>query len=95
MAQSKFGKVNWRDGLHGFVVAFLTAFLTGLLESLQTGHLPSVASAKVHLSMGLVAGLSYIIKQLLQNESGVLLKKTTEVGENPQKPPKTDPPTEP
>lgn len=95
MAQSKFGKINFRDAIHGFVVAFLTAALTGVLEALQTGHLPTLASLKVHITMGLVAGLSYVIKQFLQNESGVLLKKTSESGENPQKPPKTDPPTNP
>lgn len=78
MAQSKFGKVNLRDALHGFVVAFLTASLTGVLESLQTGHLPSLASAKVHATMGLIAGLSYVIKQFLQNDAGVLLKKSDE-----------------
>lgn len=80
MAQSKFGKLNLRDALHGFVIAFLTASLTGVMESLSNGHLPSLANAKVHLIAGLTAGLAYILKQLLQNDEGVLFKKSDEVG---------------
>lgn len=87
MAQSKFGKVNFRDILHGFLVAFLTASLTGVYESLTLGGIPSLASIKLHILAGITAGVGYLIKQFLQNDNGVLLKKSNS-GENPVKPPK-------
>lgn len=73
--KSSFGKFNWRDLVHGFVVAFITASCTGLLETLQMNHLPTLASMKVHAIIGLTSGLSYVIKVLLENSKGQLLKK--------------------
>lgn len=80
MQQSKFGKINLRDAIHGFVVAFLTASLTGIMESLSTGHLPSLVNAKIHAISGLTAGLAYILKQFLQNDQGKLLVKSSDEG---------------
>jgi hypothetical protein len=80
MKQSSYGKINVSDLLKGFLIAFLTASLTGLIETLELGSLPSLASMKVHAIAGLVAGLSYLIKNFLTNTNGDLLKKesTTE-----------------
>lgn len=78
MAQSKFGKLNLRDALHGFVVAFLTASLTGLYQTLNIGHLPNWEAVKMHALMGLTAGIGYLIKQFLQNDEGKLLKKSND-----------------
>ena len=75
MAKSKFMRINWRDLLHGFVTAFLAASITGLLETLNTGHLPTVASLKAHAAIGLTAGLRYVLKVILENSKGQLLKK--------------------
>ena len=80
MAQSKFGKINLRDAIHGFVVAFLSASLTGIIEALNTGHLPAWASVKVHLIVGLTSGLSYLLKQFLQNDKGQLMVKSSDEG---------------
>lgn len=73
--KSSFGKFNWRDLLHGFVVAFIAASCTGLLETINSGHLPTVESLIVHAKIGLTAGIGYILKVLLENSSGQLLKK--------------------
>jgi hypothetical protein len=73
--KSSFGKFNWRDLLHGFVVAFLTASCTGLLETINSGHLPTIVSIKVHAQIGLTAGIGYVLKVVLENSNGQLLKK--------------------
>lgn len=92
MAQSKFGKVNARDVLHGFILAFVSATLTGLYESLVTGSIPSLASIKLHVLAGVTAGIGYLLKQFFQNDAGVLLKKSNE---NPVKPPREGEPGNP
>ena len=74
MKQSKIGSLNWNDALKGFLVAFLTASLTGLIETLELGALPSLSAVKVHAIAGLVAGLSYLLKQFITNKNGDLLK---------------------
>lgn len=75
MKQSKIGSLNWNDAFKGFLVAFLTASFTGLIETLELGTLPSLAAVKVHAIAGLIAGLSYIIKQIATNANGELMKK--------------------
>ena len=75
MNSSNFGKINWRDVLHGFIVAFTTASLTGLVQSLEAGTLPNIQAVKTHVIIGLTAGISYLLKQILQNNNGQLLKK--------------------
>jgi len=84
MTQSKIASLNWNDALKGFVVAFLTASLTGLIQTLESGSLPNLAAVKVHVVAGLIAGLSYIIKQFLTNTNGDLLKKEVTQDAAPQ-----------
>lgn len=73
--KSPFGKFNVRDLVHGFLVAFIAASCTGLLETLNLGHLPTLSSMKVHAVVGLTSGLSYVVKVLLENSKGQFLKK--------------------
>lgn len=75
MAQSNFGKISWRDLLHGFIVSFLSASLTRIIELLDKGALPGTASIKTYAIIGFTAGLSYVLKNFLQNSNGELLKK--------------------
>jgi hypothetical protein len=75
MKQSKIGSLNWNDALKGFLVAFFMATLTGLIDTLELGTLPNLKAIKVHAIAGLVAGLSYLLKQLITNKNGDLLKK--------------------
>lgn len=73
--KSAFGKFNVRDIIHGFLVAFLTASCTGLLEMINSGHLPTVEALIVHAKIGLTAGIGYVLKVLLENSKGQFLKK--------------------
>jgi len=75
MNNSKFLRINMRDLAHGFLMAFLTASLTGIIEVLNTGQLPTVSSIKAHAIIGLTAGLSYVLKAVLENSGGKFLKK--------------------
>ena len=79
MAKSKLGQFNWRDLLHAFIITFLSSSLTGLIQVLDSGMLPTLASMKVHAVVGLTAGLSYVLKVLLENSNGQFMK-----GEKPQ-----------
>lgn len=73
--KSSYNKLNWRDILHAFIMAFVTSSLTGIIELMQSGHLPTFASVKVHAVIGLTAGLSYVLKVLKENSNGQLFKK--------------------
>ncbi|MCA6489099.1 MAG: hypothetical protein IM569_13795 [Chitinophagaceae bacterium] len=75
MNQSKFGTLNLRDALNGFLIAFLTAALSGLIVILDGGQLPTVDQLKAHALIGLTAGLSYVLKNLFQNSNGEVFKK--------------------
>jgi hypothetical protein len=78
MNQSNFGQLNMRDAIHGFIVAFLTAALSGLVTVLDAGHLPTAGELKAHALIGLTAGVSYILKNVFSNSNGQLLKKDGE-----------------
>ena len=73
--KSAFGKINGRDLVHAFIMTFLASSLTGVIEMLDSGHLPTLASMKVHAIVGLTAGLSYVLKVLTENSKGQFLKK--------------------
>lgn len=72
--KSKFLSLDLKDALNGFVVAFLTAALTGLISVLDSGVLPTGAELKKAAIVGLTAGLSYLIKNVLTNSKGELVK---------------------
>lgn len=73
--KSKFLNLDIKDAINGFVVAFLSAALTGIIATLDSGALPSVAELKSAGVIGLTAGLSYLLKNVLTNSNGELLKK--------------------
>lgn len=72
----KIGQLTGRDLLKGFVVAMFTAILTGLYTSLSAipPHLPNLIELKALGVSGLIAGIGYIIKQLITNSKDQLLK---------------------
>lgn len=74
MKQSIFGKINWRDILKGFITAFITAALTMVMQLLDSGHLPDISHLKAAGAIGLIAGLSYVVKNLLTNSDDQFLK---------------------
>ena len=70
MNNSPFGKLNVRDLINGIVVAFLTAALTGLIQILDAGGLPTIEQLIVAGKSGLVASLAYLLKNLVSNSQG-------------------------
>jgi hypothetical protein len=72
---SNFLNLNSQDLLKGFIVAFLSAALTGIVTTLDLGVLPTLTELKSAGIVGLTAGLSYLLKNLLTNSQGVVLKK--------------------
>lgn len=74
MNNSPFGKLNLRDLVNGVVVAFLTASLTGLIQALDSGVLPNLAELKTSALAGLVASLAYLLKNLMTNSQGQMVK---------------------
>ena len=72
---SNFLNLNFDDLVKGFVVAFLSAALTGIVTTLDPGVLPTLAELKSAGIVGLTAGLSYLLKNLLTNSQGEILKK--------------------
>lgn len=73
MKQSSFFSLGSRDLINGLVVAFLSSFLTGLIATLESGQFPSVEKLKSSLLVGLAAGISYLLKNLLTNSQGQLM----------------------
>jgi hypothetical protein len=74
MQNSPFGKLNLRDLINGLVVAFLTASLTGLIQTLDSGVLPTLAELKTSALSGTVASLAYLLKNLVTNSQGEIAK---------------------
>jgi hypothetical protein len=72
---SNFLNLDLQDLTKGFVVAFLSAALTGLVAILETSQLPQVSDIKAAAIVGLTAGLSYLLKNVLTNSQGQMLKK--------------------
>jgi glucan phosphoethanolaminetransferase (alkaline phosphatase superfamily) len=72
---SGFFKLNLRDAVNGFLIAFLTAFISGVVSALNSGLFPSIAELKAFALIGITAGVSYITKNFLSNSKGELLKK--------------------
>ena len=75
MQLSKFGSINMRDAVNGFLITFLTASLNGIVQTLDAGQFPTLEQVKADALVGVTAGLSYLIKNFLQNQNGELLKK--------------------
>lgn len=73
--KSKFLSLDLKDALNGFLVAFLSAALTGIITTLDSGVLPTLSELKSAGIVGLTAGLSYLLKNLLTNSQGEILKK--------------------
>ena len=72
---SNFLNLNFDDLVKGFIVAFLSTALTGVVSTLDSGVLPTLAELKTAAIVGLTAGISYLLKNLLTNSQGEILKK--------------------
>lgn len=73
--QSEYLKLHWRDVLKSFVMAFLSALIAGASLLLQKQDLPTLFDIKILVTSSLSAAFAYIIKNLITNSKGQLLKK--------------------
>jgi hypothetical protein len=69
---SKFLTLNLRDLVHGTLIAFLTVFLGAVLKVTETNQFPLIADLKVYALTGVTAAVSYLIKNIFQNQMGQL-----------------------
>jgi len=66
---SKRYKLNWFDAAKGVVMAFLTAFITGVYGVFNNGHIPfNWIDWKPIVLTATTATLAYIIKQWLSGK---------------------------
>jgi hypothetical protein len=73
---SKLLSLNQWDLIKGAFLAAIVAILTALLQALQTSKIPNTwAEWSVILSGGLIAFISYILKNIFSNSEGKPLTK--------------------
>jgi hypothetical protein len=71
---SSFLNLNWVDLGKAALVAAIGAIGMTLLPILESGGLPTLENLKVAGITALAAGLSYLVKNLLTNSTGQVLK---------------------
>ncbi len=67
--KSEFLRLSKNDIVHGLIVAIISAALTALIQSVQTGNF----NWQAILSVAAVAGLSFLSKQFLSDSNGKFL----------------------
>lgn len=71
MQKAGFLKLNWRDAIHGVLVAFFGSLMYSVYDLLNSGKLPTTwGDFKPILVSALVFTLGYIIKNFLSNSAG-------------------------
>lgn len=73
--KSKIFTLDARDLINGLIIAFLTAFLTGIIEILGNGAVFTWITIKPVLIAGISAALAYLIKSFSTNSHNQLLTK--------------------
>jgi hypothetical protein len=73
--KSKILTLDSRDILHGLLMAFLTALLTGIIEMLEKGAVFDWITIKPVLIAGISAALSYLLKSLASNSRNQLFTR--------------------
>jgi hypothetical protein len=71
--KSGFAKLNIEDFFKGLIVAVLSALVTFLYNTMDSGEV--VLNWKMITTTSLSAALAYIIKNYLTNDEGKFLKK--------------------
>lgn len=71
--KSDFLSLGWKDVLKGLVMAFLSAFITGVYQLLQVGALFNWVTLKPVVFVAIAAMLSYLIKNFFTNSQNQLL----------------------
>lgn len=70
---STFLNLNAKDFIKGLVIAVITAVITILYDTVQTGSL--TFDWKLISSTAITSALAYIMKNLFTNSNGTILKK--------------------
>jgi len=71
MQKAKFLSLNWKDAIHGVLVAFFGSLMYSVYDLLSSGKLPTTwADFKPILVSALVFTVGYIIKNLFSNSAG-------------------------
>jgi len=73
--KSKIFTIDTSDLLHGLIIAFLTALLTGVIDMLGKGAVFDWLTLKPVLIAGISAALSYLLKCLATNSRNELFAK--------------------
>jgi putative flippase GtrA len=73
--KSTFLNLNLKDLVKGFIVAIVTALLTGIYQVIQSGGVFDWITIKPVVIASVGAGISYIIKNYLTNSNDEILKK--------------------
>ena len=85
-------KLDWKDLLNGFFTAVIGAIATQLLQTLsptvegQLPSLPTLLELKNSALFGLASGLADLLKRLISNDNGDILKKSTNASNEPSTP---------
>ena len=72
---SNFLQINLRDLTKGIIMAVLGSVVSALLVILNNGALPTLDEWKNIGMLGLMAGLSYLLKNLLTNSEDHFMTK--------------------
>ena len=75
MKTSKFLSLGKSDFLKATIMLALSAIVTALIPTLESGTLPTIAQLKAAGIVGLTAGLTYLLKNVLTNSQDQFLKK--------------------
>lgn len=75
MKFSDFFKLNARDLAKGILLAFITAIVTAVTQTVSNGGLPTLPQLKGAALVGLSAAIAYLIKNLLTNNEDEFFKK--------------------
>ena len=67
MKNSNFLSIKSKDLIKGFIVAILSVVAMGIMTSLNSGVLPTMAELKPLALTGAAAGISYLLKNFLTN----------------------------
>ena len=79
MKNANFFSLKAKDFIKGFILAVLSVVAMGVMTSLNSGALPTMAELKPLLITGISAGLAYLVKNLLTNSEDKFMK-----GESPK-----------
>ncbi|RPH33439.1 MAG: hypothetical protein EHM93_04855 [Bacteroidales bacterium] len=73
--KSKFLKLGVNDIVKAIILTFITAFLTGVYQLLQTGTLLTWESLKPVLMTSIAAVIGYLLKNVFTNSNDKFLQR--------------------